>query len=317
MTEGVLRSSASRTPVDFRESSERVLAYLRDNLPMGFWSITRVENGRQTYLVLGQNAYGLPPGGSHPWASSICVRMVESDGPRIAPVVEDIPAYAVAPVRDAVPIHAYCGSPIVDVDGSIFGVICGISPQAGQAPSADQQPLLDLLGGLLSDVLRGERILGQAQRIELEQQAARDRDSLTGLAGQRTWDVAINVEFERFSRLADPTCIVFLTAKSDPRFPMSSDDVMRRTATALRELLPRDGVAARLGDHFGLLLRHTPEVEGLQLTEALVRRLNSLELRAYAGCSGWRPIDGPFAAIDEAFGQMTSDALDGALPHVV
>jgi len=243
--------------------------------------------------------------------------MVESDGPRIAPVVDDIPAYAAAPVRDVVPINAYCGSPIIDVDGSIFGVICGISPQAGQAPDVDQQRLMELLGGLLSDVLRGERLLGQAQRMELEQLAAQDRDSMTGLAGQRSWDAAINLEFQRFSRLADPTCVVFVTAKSDPRHPLSADDVMRRTATALRELLPRDGVAARLGDHFGVLLRHTPEVEGLQWTETLVRRLNDLEMRAYAGCSGWRPIDGPFLAIDEAFAQMTSDALDGALPHVV
>jgi GGDEF domain-containing protein len=308
MTETLPGAPDTSLPVDFRESSERVLAYLREHHSMGFWSITRVENGRQTYLVLGQNAYGLPPGGSHPWASSICVRMVDNAGPRIAPVVEDVPAYAAAAVREAVPIRAYSGSPILDVDGSIFGVICGISPEENHGPTPEQQPMLDLLGGLLSDVLRGERLLGQAQRLELELEAAGDRDALTGLAGQRTWDSAINQEFQRFTRLADPTCVVFLSVKSDPRYPASSDDVARRAATALREVLPRDAVAARLGDHFGLLLRNTPEVDGLQLTEALVRRLNELEIRAYAGCAGWRPSEGPFVAIDEAFEQMTSDA---------
>ena len=97
MTQVLLSASDEALPVDFRESSERVLSYLREHLPMGFWSITRVENGRQTYLVLGQNAYGLPPGGSHPWASSICVRMVDGGGPRIAPVVDAVPAIIPGP----------------------------------------------------------------------------------------------------------------------------------------------------------------------------------------------------------------------------
>ena len=304
-------------PVDFRESSERVLAYLREHLPMGFWSITRVENGRQTYLVLDQNAYGLPQGGSHPWASSICVRMVEQDGPRIAPVVDDVPVYVAAPVREVVPIRAYSGSPIVDVDGSLFGVICGISPEEHQSPDPDQQPLLDLLSGLLSDVLRGERLLADAQKRNLELAADRDRDPVTGLAGQRTWDEAINQEFKRFSRLADPTCVVFVSVKSDPRFPSTSDDVVRRAATALRQVLPADSVASRLGAHFGVLLRQTSEIDGLHMSEELVRRLNELELRAYVGSAAWRPSEGPFVAIDEAFEQMMADARADSYPFAL
>jgi hypothetical protein len=317
MTQVLISAADNALPVDFRESSERVLSYLREHLPMGFWSITRVENGRQTYLVLGQNAYGLPPGGSHPWASSICVRMVDGGGPRIAPVVDAVPAYAAAPVRDVVPIRAYSGSPIVDVDGSVFGVICGISPEEHFGPTPEQQPPLDLLGGLLSDVLRGERLLGQAQKLELELGAARDRDVLTGLVGQRTWDAAINQEFQRFTRLADPTCVVFLSVKSDPSNPASSDDVTRRAATAMRAVLPPDAVAARLGGHFGVLLRNMAEVDGLQLAESLVRELNPLELRAFAGCAGWRPSEGPFVAIDEAFEQMNADARADAFRFVV
>ena len=85
----------------------------------------------------------------------------------------------------------------------------------------------------------------------------------------------------------------------------------------MRAVLPLDSVAARLGGHFGVLLRNMAEVDGLQLTEALVRELNSLELRAYAGCAGWRPSEGPFVAIDEAFEQMNSDARADAFPSVV
>jgi GGDEF domain-containing protein len=294
-------------PVNFRQAGERVLEYLREHLPMGFWSVTRIENGRQTYLALGSNAYGLPPGGSHPWASSICVRMIEHGGPRVAPIVDDVPEYADAPVRQAVPINAYCGSPILDVDGSLFGVICGISPEAEQGPKVEAQPLLDLLAGLLTDVLRGERVAAQLENLELERLALSDRDPVTGLAGLRTWDAAINREFERFSRLADPTSVLFVSAKVDPRASTSQDDVARRTASAMRQALPDDAVAARLGGHFGVLLRNSEEMQSLQIAEQLVRHLKSVDLRAYVGVAAWRLAEGPFVAIDEAFNQMNSE----------
>ena len=309
MTTTAIHRPDPAVPVNFRQAGERVLAYLREHLSMGFWSITRIENGRQTYLALGQNAYGLPPGGSHPWASSICVRMIENGGPRIAPVVDEVPAYADAPVRQAVPINTYCGSPIMDVDGSLFGVICGISPEVKQGPGLEEQPLVDLLAGLLTDVLRGERLLAQLENLELERLAQSDRDPLTGLAGPRTWDAAVNQEFLRFGRLADPTSVIFVTVKADPQTPTQVDDVARRAASAMRDVLPKDVVAARLGAHFGILLRNVSEMESLQVAEQLVRQLKDLKLLPYVGVSAWRPAEGPFIAIEEAFEQMNAEML--------
>ena len=67
----------------FEAAAHLVLDYLNDQLPMGFWSITRVENDRQTYLYLDENTYDLHQGGSHPWPSSYCVRMVAGAAPRM------------------------------------------------------------------------------------------------------------------------------------------------------------------------------------------------------------------------------------------
>ena len=39
--------------------------HLTAQVPMGLWAVTRVENGRQSYLYLDANAYGLVEGGSH------------------------------------------------------------------------------------------------------------------------------------------------------------------------------------------------------------------------------------------------------------
>ena len=72
---------------------------------------------------------------------------------------------------------------------------------------------------------------------------------------------------------------------------------------------PKDAVAARLGAHFGILLRSVSEMESLQVAEQLVRQLKELKLIAYVGVSAWRPAEGPFIAIEEAFEQMNAEML--------
>lgn len=53
--------------MEFDEAARLVPRYLRDNVPLAFWSVTRVENDRQTYLYLDDdNGYGLVQGESHP-----------------------------------------------------------------------------------------------------------------------------------------------------------------------------------------------------------------------------------------------------------
>ena len=67
------------------QAARAVLTYLHLHLPMGFWSVTRVKNGRQSYLYLDENDYGLAAGGSHPWGSSFCIHMASGAGPDVAP----------------------------------------------------------------------------------------------------------------------------------------------------------------------------------------------------------------------------------------
>ncbi|MEI8057081.1 MAG: hypothetical protein WCI29_06710 [Actinomycetes bacterium] len=293
------------TDTDFRAASLRVLEYLRSHVPMGFWSITRIENERQTYLVLGENDYGLPEGGSHPWDNSLCIRMVAGLGPRIAPVAGAVPAYAGAAVREAVPIGAYSGSPILDVDGSVFGVICGISPRPYEGPGPEAQPLIDLLSGLLTSVVRGERVRAEMERAQLMSFAERDRDPVTGLAQRRTWDMTLSNEQDRFGRLADPTCVLFLQARSVSSSP---DDVARRTASVLRAATTVTDVVVRLEDSYGVLLTNADEKRGLQVAESVIDRLTDLEVVGSVGVASWRPAEGPAAAVEEALAQLGADA---------
>lgn len=86
--------------MEFDEAAQLVLTYLRGNVPLAFWSVTRVENGRQTYLYLDEtNGYGLHAGGAHAWEDSFCIHMASGSAPAVAPDAQAIPLYAAAGVN--------------------------------------------------------------------------------------------------------------------------------------------------------------------------------------------------------------------------
>lgn len=146
--------------MSFDEAALAVLGYLREALPLAFWSVTRVENDRQTYLYLNSdNGYGLVQGQSHPWEDSFCVHMAAGTGPGIAPDAQAVPVYAAAGVNAAAAIGSYAGAAVHEPDGTLFGAICGIDPQVRTDDPAfvAAGPVLHLLGQLLTMVLAANR----------------------------------------------------------------------------------------------------------------------------------------------------------------
>ncbi len=174
----------------FDDAAQVILAHLREHVPMAFWSVTRVENGRQSYLYLGENDYGLVRGASHPWEDSFCIHMAAGTAPTIAPVAQDVPLYAAAGVNQAAQIGSYAGAVINEPSGELFGAICGID----QASKPDDErltqaaPLLQLLGQLLSMVLAADRTRAQLAGLAVAAELASETDSLTGLYNRRAWD---------------------------------------------------------------------------------------------------------------------------------
>ncbi|WP_306205895.1 ATP-binding protein [Actinoplanes sp. RD1] len=143
----------------FEQTARLVLDYLHEHLPLAFWAVTRVENGRQVYLYLDDNGYGLRQGDSHPWEDSFCVHMAAGRAPAVAPDAQGIPVYAAAGVNDLIDIGAYAGAVISEPDGSVFGAICGLDPQAhtGDSRLTGAEPLLALLGRILTAALAADR----------------------------------------------------------------------------------------------------------------------------------------------------------------
>lgn len=275
----------------FEQAARAALRYLQAEIPLGFWAVTRVENGRQTYLVLEDNVYGLPQGGAHDWEGSFCVHMAAGSAPAVAPDAQAVPLYAQAAVNDGVQIGAYAGAAVREPDGALFGAICGLdpSPQREDPPLAAAGPLLALLGELLTVVLAGERAREQVAHQAVAAELAAERDALTGLHNRRAWERLLGEEEERFRALGDPTVVVVLDlddmkAVNDESGHTAGDEHLRRAADALTGAVRSTDVVARIGgDEFGLLLRGCEEAGAPERTAAVSAALAAAGVRASVG----------------------------------
>jgi len=279
----------------FDDAARAVLTHLREHVPMGFWSVTRVENGRQTYLYLDDNDYGLTAGGSHPWEDSFCIHMAAGTAPAVAPDAQAVPAYAAARINDAASIGSYAGSVISEPDGTLFGAICGIDPDVRHDDPrlVAAGPLLQLLGTLLTMALAADRARERAAALLLAAEIAAETDVLTGLYNRRAWERLLEEEEVCFRRLGDPTVVVmtdldFLKTVNDTHGHDAGDAYIRQAAIALRAATRGSDSVARLGgDEFGLLLRHCDADQA----DGRVRKIYRLMTRAGVATSlGWAPI---------------------------
>ena len=299
----------------FDDAARQVLRHLRDHVPMGFWSVTRVENGRQTYLYLDDNDYGLVQGGSHPWEDSFCIRLADGVAPSVAPVVSEEPAFVGAAVQEAVPIGAYAGAVIREPTGELFGAICGIHPvdKRDDPALAAAAPLLALLGQLLSLVLAGDRTRDALVEQVVQAELAAQTDVLTGLYNRRAWERLLDAEGRRFARLGDPTVVVMvdldgLKEVNDVLGHSAGDDYIRRAAGVLRAVFRTDDVVARLGgDEFAVLLRGCDELTAARRVDDLALALEQSEVEASVGSAPLTVLRGLPAAVAQADRAMYED----------
>ena len=278
--------------MSFDEASRAVVAFLHERLPMGFWAVTRMENGNQTYLHIDDRAYGLETGGSHLFADSFCINMLADKGPRVAPDVAQVPVYRDSNVAQAVRIGAYAGVPITEADGSLFGTLCGLNMDPMDPAIIEEQSLLELLCQLLSMVLVADRGRDQAVRAAIAAKAAAETDPLTGLYTRHAWNEVIAAEEDRQRKYADPTVIAIvdldlLKRINDEQGHAAGDAYIQAAGQALRDAAPTESPVARLGgDEFALLLRDTTAQNAHDVVEGLYRALADAGV---AGSIGWAP----------------------------
>jgi diguanylate cyclase len=244
---------------DFSSAAQGVLRLLHNRLGFDLWMVTRTEGDDWIVLHAEDHGYGVQDGTVFRWADSFCARMVEGQGPRIAPRSEAVPTYATAPIGQQVRIGAYVGVPLSRADGSLFGTLCAIHPAPQPAAIQAEQPLVELLSSLLSTILGAELRAAEEARKAERAQAEALLDPLTGLFNRRGWDQLVAAEEERCRRYGHPACVVSLDLNdlkvvNDTHGHAAGDELLRRCGDALRSSVRHQDVAARLGgDEFAVL----------------------------------------------------------------
>jgi GAF domain-containing protein len=145
--------------------------------------VTRTSGDDWIVLSAIDHGYGVGAGDVFRWSDSFCSRMVAGHGPRLAPRSADVPAYVEAPIGQRVRIGAYVGVPLHTAGDELFGTLCAIDPEAQPDSIMQEQHLIELLAGLLSNILvreqREDEALRRAERAEHE-------SLLDPLTGSRT-----------------------------------------------------------------------------------------------------------------------------------
>src|SRR5438270_2387314 len=196
---------------DFRSAAAAVLDYLHRRLGFDLWMVTRVEGQEWIILQVEDHGYGVKSGMVLKWADSFCVRMIEGQGPCVSPRVQNVPAYAAAPIGNVVKVGAYIGIPLMKEDGTLFGTLCAIHP----APQPDQivmeQPMIELFTRLLASILSEELKTVPGAREAERAAAGSHRDAVTGLYDRDAWELLVRSEERRCADYGNPGSVVILT----------------------------------------------------------------------------------------------------------
>lgn len=308
----VVPDALASTARSFDRACVAVVDFLKDAVPLGYWAVTRYDGERQLYLQVRDDSYGASVGDSHSWDGSLCRRMV-AGAPRVAPDVMAVPEYAGAEVGRQIPIGAYMGVPIQSEDGRLFGTLCGLDPTPQDEALREHEPLLALLGSLLTTILQSDLARAEVERSAERAQREAETDVLTGVGNRRRWARFLQAEEERLRRFGDPATVLVvdldgLKAVNDGQGHAAGDDLICRAAQVLRRQLRDHDLLARLGgDEFGIVATHITPSQVPSLVARLRSALDEAGVAASIGHAPYAIADGLGAAWEQADLDMYAD----------
>jgi len=307
--------------LNFETAAQAVLAYLQALVGFDLWMVTRTEGNDWIVLQASDRGYGIQEGDMFTWADSFCSRMIQGQGPRIAPCASSIPIYANAPITQQFVIGAYIGVPLLYSDGSLFGTLCAIDPHPQSEDIQQHLPLVELLAQLLSSILHAELATAEQIRYAERLQTEAMRDALTGLYNRRGWNDLLNSEEQRCQRYGDPATVMVidlddLKMANDTLGHGVGDTLIQRAAQAMKRAVRSRDIIARVGgDEFAVLCVDCPLAMGTQLKHRLQFHLEAAQVKASIGIAGRRPSSGLHQAWTEADQAMYTEKRQRKPPH--
>jgi diguanylate cyclase len=273
---------------DFAAASQSTLRLLRQALGHDLWMVTRVEGDDLLVLDCLDHSYGLRPGDVLPWSASLDWRMANGQGPRIAPRVADVPAYATAPANQVMAAGSYAGVPLLH-DGALFGTLSGLHPTPLPDSVLGYLPTFEVLGGLISSVLalelRSTQVVRRAERAEIEAHV----DPLTQVGNRLAWTKVLVEEEARCRRYGRSACVISvdldgMKRANDAHGHDAGDRLLRSAALVLRRVSRMCDQVARVGgDEFAVLAVEATEIEGRSLLDRVALAFANAGVEASLG----------------------------------
>ena len=243
----------------FKPAAQEVLQYLQMRFGFGLWMVTRTTGADWVVLAAEDRYYSVRQGDVFNWNDSFCSRMVRGEGPRIAPVSAEVPAYAEAPIGKQVSIGAYVGVPLNRADGELFGTLCAIDPHPQPEVIERELPQIELIARLLETILESDLTIEEEHRRAERAEAEAMTDVLTGLFNRRGWDKLIEAEEVRCVRYSHPAAVISvdldeLKLTNDEHGHAAGDKLLQTAGHVIAENVRKTDIAARVGgDEFSIL----------------------------------------------------------------
>lgn len=298
---------------DFQTVVRNTLHFLHQRYGFALWMFTRLEENDWIVLTAEDHGYGIGEGAVFAWKDSLCSRMVDDLGPRVAPVVTDVASYVAAPIAAHLKIGAYIGIPLKRRDGSLFGTLCAIDPLPQSSLVAEEQDLIELIADLLNRLLNAELATAEAVRRAERAEVVMMRDPLTALYNRRGWDRLLAKEEERCRRYGHPACIISvdldeLKLVNDTSGHAAGDALLQATSRVIEDTVRTTDIAARLGgDEFGILAVECDAVAAAALLTRLRARLEAEGIKASSGLAMRQPDKDLQRAFSDADAAMYAD----------
>jgi diguanylate cyclase len=306
---GICRSSLNDSVgscIDFESAAKQTLKYLHERIGFELWMVTRTNGDDWIVLHSEDHGYNVHPGAVFKWADSFCSEMVKGNGPRIAPASSLVPAYASAPIGQAVKIEAYIGHPLTGINGEFFGTLCAVDPKVQPESLVGEEALINLLGNLLSGILQNELASLEEKRLRERIELDSLTDHVTKLYNRRAWMNAIASEEERCRRYGSTAVVIVLDLDglkgiNDSQGHNAGDQYIRLAAEVIAKTVRKSDIPARLGgDEFGILAIECDGDNIQHLIDRLQRGFASAGVETSIGFCARNPASGLSVAWENA-----------------
>lgn len=276
--------------VDFASATESVLRHLQQRIGLDTWILIRRIGPDCFVLGAVDSTSQLHRGDVMAWQDTLCSLMVDGTGPRLAPDVDQVPAYVSVRGQGGCQPGSYIGAPVRSPGGELLGSLCGFSGDRHRIDAGADVAGVELQAELLGVLLHHElRMVADARRAERADLSATTTDLVTGLGDGRAWDAAMAAEEIRTICYGSPAAVLVvdldgLKSTNDSFGYEAGDELLLLTATVLQaSVRPQDLVVRWGGGQFAVLL---PETDAAAADTTAARLRESLTTAGVAASLG-------------------------------